>query len=90
VGELVELVFWTAEAATKGESGAGWMRARNELSQALVGLRDRLPKCAMILTAATATMAFRAASDARAEVEVVLGTVDVPPDDRTGTSTGAT
>jgi len=43
---------------------ADWRRPRNELRQALVGLHERLPKCAAVLIAHTSAQALGAASSA--------------------------
>jgi hypothetical protein len=50
-----------------------WMAARNRLSQALVGLRGRLPQCAALLhRAKMPDQAIAHASMARTEVETEL------------------
>ena len=71
VGEIVEDLFWAADLARRGGQVAmgGWMSQRNMLSQALVGLRSRLPTTARILNSATPDQAFADASAARQEVE---------------------
>jgi hypothetical protein len=79
VGALVELVFWEAGARVAVEGGEPpwrrWMGPRNELRQALVGLSEQLPKCAVLSYARNEAEAYKMASDARSEVQMFLGDV---------------
>ena len=78
VGEIVEEVFWAAEADTHYEPHTrGWMAARNRLGHALVGLMDELPRCLLVRDAASALDARRNASNARVEIEEALRRVVV-------------
>jgi hypothetical protein len=70
-GEIVEDLFWEAPG-DRLRGSSRWMRLRNHLGVALVGLDGQLPKCAAILNAATADRAFDGAVEARQEVLLEL------------------
>ena len=73
VGEIVEAIFWTANQERELESDPrSWWPLRNRLSQAMVGLRDRLPKCAELINQHLSGQAFGVASQARNEIEIEL------------------
>jgi hypothetical protein len=84
VGELVEELFWKAvynqnvqpewsKGAVAGLEVATFLDPRNRLSQALVGLRDRLPRCvALVEQAKMPEQAVGLARQARNEVETEL------------------
>jgi hypothetical protein len=75
VGELIEDLFWEADLARRGGKVTAdtWMSQRNLLGHALVGLHDRLPAAAGLLNCATVGQAFGPASQARQEIQNVLG-----------------
>lgn len=74
IGALVEAIFWAANEVKKGygASAPEWMKTRNRLRQALVGLESSLPQCVQLLNAHDERQAFDLASRARSEVEVAL------------------
>jgi hypothetical protein len=73
VGEIVEAIFWTADQERELERDPrSWWPLRNRLSQAMVGLRDRLPKCAELVNQHLSGQAFGVASQARNEIEIEL------------------
>jgi glycogen debranching enzyme len=69
ISELVEAVFWKAQDATFGATDTEWKRARNLLSQALVGRRSEFPECVRVEQSGDAPMAMANASRGRIEVE---------------------
>jgi hypothetical protein len=79
VGEIVEDLFWSAGvgALTGGHGPNRWMADRNRLGVALVGLSERLPKCAAILNAATERLALDGATEGRQEVLLELDRLSV-------------
>jgi hypothetical protein len=73
IGELVEEIFWIASAERELDPDPrSWWPLRNRLGQTLVGLKDKLPKCAELLNLHLSGQAFGAASQARIEVETEL------------------
>jgi hypothetical protein len=52
--------------------GVLWAEPRNRLKTLLIGLEDRLPKCALIVNQGTALQALYLIPDARIELEVEL------------------
>jgi len=73
VGEIVEEIFWRANEERHLEiDPKSWWPLRNRLSQAMVGLRDRLPKCAELVNQDLSRQAFGVASQARNEIEIEL------------------
>jgi hypothetical protein len=73
VGEIVEDIFWIADEDRELEKDPRrWWPLRNRLAHAMVGLSDRLPKCAELLNQHLSGQAFGVASQARNQVEIEL------------------
>jgi hypothetical protein len=75
IGELVEAIFGEASELVSVEGvprWQGWMGPRNELRQALVGLKDELPRCDELSYARNESEAYKFASGARVEVQMLL------------------
>lgn len=72
-GEIVEAIFWTAsEERQLMNDPRSWWSLRNRLSQAIVGLREQLPRCAELINQHDSMQAFGVASQARNEIEIEL------------------
>jgi hypothetical protein len=71
-GEIVEELIWKAKADSEptGPGGTTWIAPLHRLRQAIVGLRDRLPLCVVLVDKAdTAQQAYDYAIAARSEIE---------------------